>query len=138
MGGIKITPADSAFAKCVKERVNYTCERCGTRYQEGHRGLHCSHGLGRGQWGTRFVGLNAIAACYGCHQIEGGNWMQRMLSEEQRLLLREMADDTYRGKTCRKTKGKGEIAAHYREQFDLMRQARECGVTGRIEFEDCL
>ena len=61
-----------------------------------------------------------------------------MLTEEQRLLLREMADDPYRGKTCRKTKGKGEIAAHYREQFDLMRQARECGVTGRIEFEDWL
>lgn len=138
MGGIKITPADTAFSKCVKERADWRCERCGTQYQDGDRGLHCSHGLSRGQWGVRFTGLNATAACYGCHQIEGGNWMQRMLSEEQRLLLREMADDTYRGKTCRKTKGKGEIAAHYREQFDLMRQARECGVTGRIEFEDWL
>ena len=135
---IKITPADAAFSKCVKERAEWRCEKCHTQHQEGSRGLHCSHGISRGQWGTRFVGLNAIAACMACHLAEGGNWQQRMLTEEQRLLLREMADDTYRGKTCRKTKGKGEVAAHYREQFDLMRQARECGVTGRIEFEDWL
>ena len=138
MAGIKITPADSAFSKCVKERAEWKGERCGTQYQEGDRGLHTSHGLGRGQWGVRFTGLNAIAACYGCHQIEGGNWMQRMLSEEQRLLLRELADDTFRGKEYRKTKGKGPVAKHYRDQYDLMRQARECGVKGRIDFEDWL
>lgn len=136
MGGIKITPADTAFSKCVKERADWKCERCGTQYQDGDRGLHCSHGIGRGQWGVRFTGLNAIAACYGCHQLEGGNWMQRMLSEEDRLLLRELADDTQRAKEIRRTKGKGEIAAFYREQLDQMRAARECGVTGRIEFYD--
>jgi hypothetical protein len=64
--------------------------------------------------------------------------MQRMLSEEQRLLLRELADDTFRGKEYRKTKGKGPVAKHYRDQYDLMRQARECGVKGRIDFEDWL
>jgi hypothetical protein len=62
--------------------------------------------------------------------------MQRMLSEEQRLLLREMADDNYRGKEARKTKGKGPIAKHYREQLDEMRALRECGAIGRLEFED--
>lgn len=62
--------------------------------------------------------------------------MQRLLTEEQRQLLQEMSNDIYRGKEARKTKGKGAVAKHYREQYDLMRQARECGVTGRIEFED--
>ena len=135
---VKITPADTAFGKCVKERASWRCERCGTQYQEGDKGLHCSHGISRGQWGTRLTGLNAQAACYGCHMHEGGNWMQRSLTEVDRLLLRELADDTFRAKEYRKTNGKGEVAAHYREQFDLMRQARECGVTGRIEFEDWL
>ena len=135
---IKITPADAAFGKCVKERASHRCERCGTQYQEGDRGLHCSHGLSRGQWGTRLSGLNAIAACYGCHMKEGGNWLYRLRTSEELALLHEMANDTFRAKQYRKTKGKGEIAAHYREQFDLMRQARECGVTGRIEFEDWL
>ena len=135
---IKITPADTAFGKCVKERASWRCERCGTQYQEGDKGLHCSHGISRGQWGTRLTGLNAQAACYGCHMHEGGNWMQCSLTEAERLLLRELADDTFRAKEYRKTKGKGEVAAHYREQYDLMRQARECGVTGRIDFEDWL
>lgn len=136
MGGIKITPADTAFGKCVKERAEWRCERCGSQHQEGSKGLHTSHGFSRGQWGVRFCNLNAIAACYGCHMKEGGNWMQRVLTEEQRTLLQEMANDTFRGKEARKTKGKGAIAKHYREQYDLMRQARECGVTGRIDFED--
>ena len=102
---IKITPADTVFGKCVKERASWRCERCGTQYQEGDRGLHTSHGLGR-QWGVRFVGLNAIAACYGCHQIEGGNWQQRMLTEEQRLLLRELADDTFKQRSIARPKAK--------------------------------
>lgn len=133
---IKITPADTAFAKCVKERAEWKCERCGTQYEEGHRGLHCSHGHSRGKWGTRFTGLNAQAACYGCHMQEGGNWMQRSLSEEERQLLQEMAEDTFRGKEARRTKGKGDIAKHYRKQLDQMRALRECGTTGRLEFED--
>ena len=133
---IKITPADTAFAKCVKERAEWKCERCGTQYEEGHRGLHCSHGIGRGTWACRFMGLNAIAACYGCHQLEGGNWMQRALTENERQLLQEVANDTFRGKEARKTKGKGDIAKHYREQLDQMRALRECGAIGRLEFED--
>ena len=133
---IKITPADAAFSKCVKERADYTCQRCGKKYEEGHQGLHCSHGVGRGTWATRFMGLNAICACYGCHQLEGGNWMQRLLTESERELINEFANDYARGKAARKTKGKGEVAKHFREQFDLMRQLRECGATGRIEFED--
>ena len=136
MGGIKITPADTAFGKCVKERAEWRCERCGSQHQEGSQGLHCSHGFSRGQWAVRFCGLNAIAACYGCHMKEGGNWMQRMLTEEQRQLLQEMANDTYRGKEARKTKGKGPIAKHYREQLDQMKALRECATRGRIEFED--
>ena len=42
-----------------------------------------------------------------------------------------MADDQL-AKMYRKTKGKGELSKHWKQQFDLMRQLRECGVTGRI------
>ena len=34
---VKITPADTAFGKCVKERASWRCERCGTQYQEGDK-----------------------------------------------------------------------------------------------------
>lgn len=62
--------------------------------------------------------------------------MQRSLTEEERQLLQEMAEDTFRGKEARRTKGKGDIAKHYREQLDQMKALRECGATGRLEFED--
>ena len=29
-GKVKASPADIAFSKCVRERANYQCERCGT------------------------------------------------------------------------------------------------------------
>ena len=62
--------------------------------------------------------------------------MQRLLTEEERELIREFANDYARGKAARKTKGKGDVAKHFREQLDIMRQLRECGATGRIDFED--
>lgn len=58
------------------------------------------------------------------------------LTEFQRELLTDLVNDTGLGKEIRRTKGKGAIAKHFREQLDLMKQLRECGVTGRIEFED--
>lgn len=62
--------------------------------------------------------------------------MQRALSEWERERIREVANDLLAGKAARKTKGKGDIAKHYRAQLDEMKQLRECGVTGRIDFED--
>jgi hypothetical protein len=38
----------------------------------------------------------------------------------------------------RATKGKGEIAKHYRGQLAAMQEQRELGDTGRIEFEEWL
>ena len=62
--------------------------------------------------------------------------MNRLLSEWERDRLDELRHDIALGKLARKTKGKGPIAKHYREQLDEMRALRECGVRGRIDFED--
>ena len=67
---------------------------------------------------------------------EGGNWIYRLLTEQERALLEELKNDTARGKLYRKTKGVGEIAAHYREQYDILRQLRECGAKGQLTIED--
>ena len=137
MAAIKRTPADIAFSQCIRERSDWTCERCGTKYQPGARGLECSHYHTRGKWGVRFHSLNAEALCTGCHFLEGGlKRADTQLTEFQRELLTDLVNDTGLGKEIRRTKGKGAIAKHFREQLDLMKQLRECGVTGRIEFED--
>ena len=61
--------------------------------------------------------------------------MQRTLTEWEREHLRELANDIPLGKVYRKTKGVGDIAKHFREEYARMREQRNEGVTGRIEFE---
>jgi len=138
MGGIKLTPADMAFSACIRERAGWKCERCGTYYPEGHRmGLHCSHHHRRGNWSIRFHPLNAESLCYGCHSHEGGTKerIEECLSEFERELLIDLKADIGLAKMYRKTKGKGEIAKHYREELKRMQGLRKNGETGRLEFE---
>lgn len=72
MGKIKIDVADKLFSEYIRERDNWTCQRCRKQYDKSistHRmALHCSHFQGRGKESTRFEPLNADALCYGCHQ----------------------------------------------------------------------
>ena len=136
MGGIKRTPADAAFSKCIRERANWSCERCNKKHEESSQGLHCSHHHSRGKWGIRFEPINAEALCYGCHSLEGGTEQRRkqVLSDgEQDILWEKMADISL-AKESRKTKGKGEIAKHYRDEYSRMKELRTQGESGRIEF----
>lgn len=68
MGAIKIDKADKAFSLYIRSRDNWTCQRCGTRYEPPTSALHCSHFQGRGKEPTRFDEENADAMCYGCHR----------------------------------------------------------------------
>lgn len=136
MGGIKRTPADDAFSKCVRERANWTCEKCGAVHAKNSMGLHASHHHGRGNWSIRFEPLNCESLCYGCHSHYGGTQERReeVLTEFEQTLLFELKADTNRGREYRRTKGKGEIAKHYRQELARMQELREQCVTGRIDF----
>lgn len=143
MAGIKRTPADDAFSLCVRERANWICEKCDQIYPEGQltgrcSSLDCSHHYGRGNWSVRFNPNNGESLCYGCHSHYGGTETRakEVLGEGLFDLLTEKKNDTNLGKLYRKTKGKGDIAKHYREEFKRMRELRAQGVTGRIEFEE--
>ena len=140
MAGIKLklTPADLAFSKCVRERANWTCQKCGSYFPEGHRqGLHCSHHHRRGNWSVRFHPLNAEALCYGCHSHYGGTEerMREVLSDFEYDVLVDLKNDTGLGKLYRRTKGKGDIAKHYRGELERMQVMRDNGFTGGVEFE---
>ncbi len=133
MAAIKRTPADIEFSKCVRERVNWTCEKCGKYFPEGSRGgLDCSHFYGRGSWEIRFDPLNAEALCYGCHSHYGG--VQRIPTENIKEILQEKMQDRELGLAARRTKGKGEISKHYRQELKRMQGLRKQGETGRLEF----
>ena len=129
MGAIKIKAADKWFSLCIRERANWTCERCGTKCPEDRRmGLHCSHYHGRGKWATRFDPDNCRALCYGCHSYVGGNPTIHRRDMIERLgvglynLLLEKSNDNRLGRMAKRSEK--EIAAHYRAEHKRMVEYR--------------
>lgn len=120
--GIKRTPADIAFSKCIRELANWSCSKCGKNHEHNKGALDCSHHHGRGNWSIRFDPMNAESLCYGCHSHYGGTEERRneVLTKTEQELLFEKKRDTELAKQYRKTKGKGTIAKHYREQHKLI------------------
>jgi len=124
--GIKITPADSWFSKCVRKRANWACEMCGAQHDESSTGLHCSHFHGRGNWSLRFNPDNVRALCFGCHAKMGANpfehteWFKEQVGEGMFQILLDLKRDVGLAKDYRKTKGKGDISKHFKQQFEQM------------------
>lgn len=142
MAKLKRTPADIAYSNCVRERENWICGNCGTEYPDAQMkgnslSLDCSHHEGRGNWSVRFDPDNAECLCCACHFSDGGTERRarKVLGDGKYDRLIEKKNDTELGRMYRKTKGKGDIAKHFREEFKRMRKLRAEGVMGRIEFE---
>ena len=137
MSGIKRTPADKWFSLCVRERAEWKCERCGREFLLPYtQGLDCSHYKGRGNWGTRFEPLNAFALCYGCHSLVGNDreFFVDKKGEAAESIVLEKRNNITLGKEYKRTGGKGEIAKHYKAEYERMLELRAQGVTGRLEF----
>lgn len=129
------TPADAAFSLCVRERANWSCERCGNM---PHRmGFHCAHVMSRGNWSVRFDPCNALALCYGCHEVTGRKREDEFLPLVKRIFGELEYDRVYAES---KRPGHGirkavpQIAKHYRAQHAAMVKLRDAGSTGRLEF----
>ena len=131
------TPADRAFSKCVRERVNWTCERCGTYYAEDKRaGLHCSYHYSPDNWIIRFHPLAAEALCVNCKRRFGGTLQRRLKMlpvQDQRQLVSIMSNSIV-CEILQQMNGQGPIARHFRHEFKRMCWARRAGYAGRIEF----
>lgn len=129
MGKIKLNPTDTVFSQCIRERANWTCERCGKVYTPPTRALHCSHFHSRGKWGTRFDPDNCEALCYGCHSHMGGNpalhreRILEKLGEELYQILQEKSQSTELGRMAKRQEK--EIRKHYRKQLDVIKNGGE-------------
>ena len=134
---MKLKPADTAFARCVKERADWVCERCGAVHERGSMGMHCSHIFSRRHRTIRWAAENAQALCFGCHHWYGANpadsglWITNLLGEGHLDFLREKRDAKFK---IPKTEER-EIAKHYREELKKLEEKRARGETGRIEFD---
>lgn len=63
-----IKELDKIISYKVRERANWTCEKCFTPYTPPTQGLHCSHYYSRRYLGTRWDMDNLCALCFGCHR----------------------------------------------------------------------
>jgi len=120
---IKITSADRYFSMCVRQRANWSCERCHVGYTPPTQALHCSHYFGRGNWSTRFDPLNAAALCFGCHQYLGAHPHEHNAFFAARIGVDEL--DRLRGIASKPAHGiKKHIRAigqFYKREYDEMR-----------------
>lgn len=66
--GIKRSKADAVFSDWVRERDDWTCQRCQAQFEKPNIGLHNSHFFSRAKRATRFEPDNCVALCYKCHE----------------------------------------------------------------------
>jgi hypothetical protein len=72
---ITTTPADKWFSRCVRQRANWTCQKCNVSFEHDKGYLDCSHFISRKYKATRYHPLAALAHCKSCHQeLGGGRW----------------------------------------------------------------
>src|SRR4030095_11917335 len=71
--GIKITPDDKRFSLQIRNRANWTCEKCHKRYTPPTNALQCAHHFTRRIKATRGDPANALALCTGCHTYLDSN-----------------------------------------------------------------
>lgn len=134
---LKRSPADVAFSKCIRERADYTCERCGKQYDKSSTGLHCSHNFSRSHRTIRWCKDNALALCFACHQWFGGNpadsgrWLENKIGSGAVEILREKM----RSKIKVTKQEEKEIAKFYREELKKQQEKRADGAQGIVEFE---
>ena len=86
---IKRTKWDIVFSDYIRNRDNWTCQKCGKKYHEKSAGLHCSHFYGRRSWATRIEPANAMALCYGCHLHVGSFPMDHVHLWEKKFTKKE-------------------------------------------------
>ncbi len=101
MSGIRRTAQDIKFSKMIRERDDWTCQRCGSVHLPNSRGLHCAHCFTRRCGActskspkphtcTRHDPDNALALDYGCHQFVDSH-----PDEKERLFREKLGDEAY-------------------------------------------
>ena len=64
---IKRDKRDAIFSLLIRERANWSCQRCNRQFERGAANLHCSHLFGRRHRAARWASWGAVAHCVACH-----------------------------------------------------------------------
>lgn len=136
---MKIKASDTWFSKCVRERADYRCERCHKQSDIDNTNgqMQCSHIFSRRHRTIRWDGMNAQCLCPSCHRwfgenpYESGKWLDNVFGAGYMRLL----TDKKNAKIKVPKSEEKEIAAHYRKEFNRMRDLRTDRNVGWIDFE---
>ncbi len=137
MRGLKITPADRWFSKCIREASDWTCVVCLKKYPENSQALHCSHYFSRRHNSIRHDPENAVSMCFGCHSRLGGDpddfrsWMVFHSGEDLVTNLRAKRNDTALAKLVKKNQKL--IATHFQAEYARLKDLRAAGAVGQLE-----
>jgi len=80
---IRIDPLDALFSLYIRTRDHFTCQRCGVK----SKNVQCAHFIGRRNKNCRFLEINCVSLCYGCHgyfhanPLEFVEWTKKRLGE---------------------------------------------------------
>ena len=91
---IRTTKLDRIFSLYIRERDGWRCRKCKTPYHSPTSSLQCAHIMGRRSKGTRWLPLNAIALCAGCHihftgqPLDFYDWLKAEIGERSLDQLR--------------------------------------------------
>jgi hypothetical protein len=89
---VKLTKKDVEWAQLIKNRDNWTCQKCGKKYPPKWRGLHAAHIFSRRFKATRTDPENGIALCFGCHMwahqhpLDFHEWIRERMGDEYETL----------------------------------------------------
>lgn len=81
---------DKLWSLAVRQRDNYTCQKCKAKHEINSRGLHPHHIFSRRSVSTRFDMDNGITLCFGCHRVahdkphDFKDWIVSYLSDMDR------------------------------------------------------
>lgn len=81
---------DAKTSEKVRERANWTCERCHRRHEKGSMGLHAAHIFTRAIKATRHDMDNLVCLCFGCHA-----WAHRNPLDFHAWVKEKMGEDKY-------------------------------------------
>jgi len=90
------------FSQIIRLRDNYTCQRCGKKYDKIDRAIHTSHIWPVGTYRSmRFEIDNAKLLCYYDHinwwhknPMQAGAWVREFLGKEKYAKLLKMSQET--------------------------------------------
>lgn len=87
---LKRSKADILFSEFIRERDDWTCQRCHIPCHDNRGYLDCSHFFSRAKKSVRFDADNAVAFCKKCHDyFTGKNYQEHLNFFVKRLGIRK-------------------------------------------------